>query len=526
MSIIFPPKSPGGQNVTYEAPERFVVVGANGAGKTRFGVFLDDNNVPGSVQRISAQKALAIPDYVEVKTLEQAEKGLSFGRYDEHASHARKLHDRFGGNAALGTLTDYDKVLGLLFALETERNRAHTAQTRESKAYVPVAESAIDRILKVWADLMPHRPIGFGDGKVTVLTSSGSSFHAKEMSDGERVVLYLLGQCLCVKPGTALVIDEPELHLHRALNGKLWDKVEQLCSDKTFVYITHDLEFAASRIGAKKIWVQSFDGSRWTWDEVPKDDFLPEALMMEVAGSRKPILFCEGERGGLDQIIYQRCFPHRHVVPRGGCEKVEESTKALKDNAALHAYDCVGIVDGDLRTDDEVAALEAHGIYVLQIAEVENLLCVEGLVALVAQALKHDPQNIVEKVATYIRTSLESELDTQIAMRSAARVRFHLSAFTATKNDASGVKSGVRALVDTLDVDRLLAESKELFTKAMSAGDLNSLLKVYNRKSLAKRISGCFGLKDDEYKELVLRMLAGSDAQAVVGVLIAHLPTV
>lgn len=41
------------------------------------------------------------------------------------------------------------------------------------------------------------------------------------MSDGERVIFYLIGQCLAVRENGIVVIDEPELHLNRALLNRL-----------------------------------------------------------------------------------------------------------------------------------------------------------------------------------------------------------------------------------------------------------------------------------------------------------------
>src|SRR5688500_17911129 len=38
-----------------------------------------------------------------------------------------------------------------------------------------------------------------------------------------------------------------ELHLHRALQAPLWDEIEAERADCLFVYLTHDLDFAASR---------------------------------------------------------------------------------------------------------------------------------------------------------------------------------------------------------------------------------------------------------------------------------------
>lgn len=524
MPIIFPSQQPKGVSIQLEHPTRIVVVGANGSGKTRLGIWLEDENQKNmQVQRISAQKALALPEYVDVKNVEQAEKDLYYGRSDQHAKVERRIHDRWGGSPATHLLSDYDKLLAVLFAKEMERDRLHTQQTRKTNGYVPVPDSVIDQIVDLWGYLMPHRSIAFHDGRVIVGRGTPTEYHAKEMSDGERVTLYLIGQCLIAPAESLIIIDEPELHLHRSLMDKLWNKIETLCPNKSIVYITHDLDFAASRIGAKKFWIQSYSNGRWTWSELPQDSALPESLILELVGNRKPVLFCEGERGGLDYSIYQLCFPGYHVVPRGSGEKVSESVKALNSNAALHTLTAIGIIDRDVRTDEELAALEKHNVYAIPFAEVENLLCNEQLVRAIAAHLAHDPDKIVACVIDYVLNSLKSELELQIVLRAARRIRYYLSCYSPRSNDRAGLDQGISDLLGSFHTKQITADSEKLFMTAL-AGTLNELLKVYNRKSLADRVALCFGLKQGEYVALVLRMLKGQDASKYLPLLLQHLP--
>ncbi|GAH33976.1 unnamed protein product, partial [marine sediment metagenome] len=83
------------------------------------------------------------------------------------------------------------------------------------------------------------------------------------MSDGERVVFYLIGAVISVPENSIIVIDEPEMHIHKSITKKLWDKIEQERTDCTFIYLTHDIDFASSRQEATKIWAKGFDGTSW-----------------------------------------------------------------------------------------------------------------------------------------------------------------------------------------------------------------------------------------------------------------------
>lgn len=514
MRINLPSKNPDGLAVTIDSPCRIVVIGANGSGKTRFGVWLEVNNQEHmAVHRVSAQKALTIPEYAPVKNLEQAENDLFLGRADEHANLARKADARWGGNLATHMLSDYEKLLALLFAKHAKRNELHTEEAKKTGLYAPVQNSPIELIIKIWGYLMPHRTISFGDGKVIVGKGTPTAYHAKEMSDGERVTLYLLGQCLCAPSGSMLVIDEPELHLHRALMDKLWNKVEELCPDKSIVYITHDLDFAASRSGAKKIWVESYSGKEWVWNDTPTDEALPEALVLEIIGNRKPLLFCEGDRGSLDYTIYQLCFPDLHVIPRGGSREVIETTKALRNNVALHTFSAYGIFDRDVLSQSEIDAYAKNEIHALEFAEVENLLCIEELVILVASQESRNPTETVAAVTGHLLKSLNEELEMQVAMRSARRIRYHLSTYSAPTLDEPGLDQGLSNLLDKLDKPKIFSDARKIFQNAIQSKSLNELLKVYNQKSFVDEISQFFGMKEGGYREKVLQLLKGPDGK-------------
>lgn len=526
MQITFPSKTPGDPKIVFEGTRRFVLIGANGSGKTRFGIWLEENNhskLP--VHRIGAQKALSIPEYAPLMNAEQAEKQLLFGRADQHATFGNKRGARWGNEPATFLLSDYDKVLSLLFAKTTERDRQHTEKTRLSQQYVPVRDSPIDSIQKVWGELMPHRSVSLHDGKVVVDKGSPSEYHGKDMSDGERVTLYLLGQCLCAPENSVLIIDEPELHLHKSLMDKLWNKVEELCSNKTLVYITHDLDFAASRTGATKIWIQSYKEEVWSWAEVPSDEVLPEALVLELIGNRKAILFCEGDRGGLDYTIYQLCYPHLHVVPRGGSDKVVEATKALRANPALHTLLAHGIVDRDVRTEHECTTLTASGVQVLVLAEVENLFCLESVVRLAAAKLSLNPDTTVQAVVQFLSAAFKNELETQIVMHAERRIRYHLSKFSKASSDEQGLAKGLNDLLAALDIPAIVANSTKVLNAALASNDLNQILRVYNRKSLHERVSTCFGLNHGEYPEFILRTMKSTDGAPFVNAIRASLPS-
>jgi hypothetical protein len=525
-AIRLPNRSGAGEPEQVALGSHVAIVGANGSGKTRLGIWIEQKHEKERVvHRISAQKALSIPEFAPLRNLEQAEKDWLLGTSQNYASVDRKVHDRWGGHPATFLLNDYEKLLSVLFAKSAERDRKHTEDTRRSEKYVPVPDAPIDLIIKTWGDIMPHREIRFSDGKVMVKSTDASEYHGKEMSDGERVVLYLIGQCLCTPENALIIVDEPELHLHRSLVDKLWNKVEELCQTKTIVYITHDLDFASSRADAVKIWIKSFSGNdAWVWTFVPNDEFLPESLVLEVIGSRKKILFCEGDAGSDDAAIYQLAFPTYHVISRGGCEKVIESAKALRSNPNLHHIDALGIIDSDYREQEEVSALLSHGIHTIPVAEIENIFCVESMLRIVAGHFQRDPDSTVNEVFQFIASAMNSEFEVQISSMAERRVQFLLGAFSKVSHNKAGLENGLTETLSRIDIDAIYAQCKAAYEAALASNKLDELLRVYNRKSIVDRISGILGLAKGEYKKLLIRMLKGPHQKTIVSALGTYLP--
>lgn len=239
--LFLPSPDGSGNNVEIHHNGSVVIVGANGSGKSRLGAWIEKNTgADVVVHRVSAQRALDLPDYAVMKSLEQSNNDLLWGNEQpRYANQAHKWSHRWGNRPETFMQNDYGKVLSTLFARSADRDKQHTKEARETGRFSEVPDAPIDVLIKLWNEILPHRTILLDDGKVSVRhVSLGKEYHGKEMSDGERVALYLMGQCLCAPAGSILVIDEPELHLHSSIMQSLWDKLEEAQKDCLFVYIT------------------------------------------------------------------------------------------------------------------------------------------------------------------------------------------------------------------------------------------------------------------------------------------------
>ena len=106
------------------------------------------------------------------------------------------------------------------------------------------------------------------------------------MSQGEKAVFYLIASVLFAMPKALIIVEDPELHLHRSIVGSLWDSIEQSRPDCTFIYMTHDIEFAAGRPAGVRVWVKSYDAVRRAWDYelIENRESFPEEIYLELLG--------------------------------------------------------------------------------------------------------------------------------------------------------------------------------------------------------------------------------------------------
>ncbi len=536
LSVKFP-KSVIGTNTTetqneileFEQGKPLVILGANGSGKTRLGAKIEDLNdeffrpsdqTSGfSVQRITAQKSLTISDDLLIKGLEAAEREAFTGN---SSKNAYKIGSRYRHNPSTFLLDDYNLILSLFFA----RNNSMLAKQREAdllaeKEGKPITPSSItmpiEKALNIWNYLLPNRKLDLSNNEIRVGTHeiNSSPYHGKEMSDGERVILYMIVQALSIKPNTLFIIDEPELHIHKAILNKLWDKLEEERQDCVFMYITHDLDFAVSRDADNILWVKNFDGNNtWEYEFIDADDFstLPEDLLFEIIGTRKKIAFVEGTKNSWDYHLYQEIFKDKnyHIIPCGGCEQVANYVKAKRGYNKLSAIDVVGIVDRDFRTNAEIESLRRDGIYVLEVAEVENLFIVPELLDFICDQCGFDDSS-KEKTKKLVRDIYSGQRQKQINEAFTKEIAFQMGMmhFIENLSTAEEIKSKIDERFTLSYIQEKLDLKKSIY---LETEDLKEILRVFNFKELSNTVGCFFGCKPNEYPRRVIKLLRSSNS--------------
>ena len=507
MELILPKKMNVPHPVVLDT-KILVVIGVNGAGKSSFGRDLLERYADKS-KKISCLHALFINDNDDALSV---------------SGDLSRLRSIIQDRWMTPRISEYEKLILHLQKEEFEAAVNFKEAFKENQEIKPPV-TKIDVIQSIWEKMFPHNRLIRKSGFIELVSveKGSSSYTAGRMSDSEKLVFYLIGTALCACPGALLVIEEPETLLHNSIKNQLWDEIEMLRPDCTFVYLTHDIDFAASRSESKRIWIRSYDAdcSVWDYELIESNESFPEEVYMEILGSRKPILFIEGtDTNSIDSKLYPFIFPDYLVKPMGGCQKVIETTKAFSQLKDFHTLDSKGIVDRDRRTQGEIDYLREQHIYVPDVAEVENLLLIEEVIKTVAKRLMKDPDDVFRQVKENVTRLFQKELDAQVILHAKHQVRKKLEATVDRKiTTVEQLTEHVENICESIHVREIYGHIKEEFEQYIKEEDYESILRVYNQKGVLpqSRLCAICGISNKEsYLNLILSILKENKEDAEI----------
>ena len=480
------------------------------------------------MHRIAAQKSLSLSDSITLISLERADESLRIG-YPEVGRGSKQNH-RWGNKPATHFLTDFDALQQTLFARHNRVASDHLQQ-RKVKADIPVPTTKLEELKTIWDGLLPYRKLQILEASIKVLpnTTTAVEYPGSEMSDGERAVFYFLGQYLVARANCALIIDEPEAHIHRAILGPLWDAIEKARPDCGFIYLTHDLDFAVTRTASARYFISSYNHQPLQWDigELPEDTGLPEHVVAELVGSRKPVLFVEGERGSLDVTIYRHQYANFTIMPIGGCEAVIHCVASYNRSSALHRIGVCGLVDADQRNLTTIADLQSRGIYVLPVAEVENLLLLPNVFNALAKTLFCDPAEALKNLTTLIVNEASANLDIVSSRYTIRELDRHLKQVELKAKDLTTLEAVYKGELAAISPTTIFTDFRAKLQKSIQANDLPAILAMYDNKGLLAQASSILGLKDQkQLMEKVGRLLGNDEGAMLHTELVKVLPTI
>ena len=522
-----------------------IFVGANGSGKTKLAVFVE-KFFKDKAHRISAHRSLSLnPNVTKISENQALEKLHKGGGDFDTVNHIDREKDlvtyrnnlRWKESPETYLLNDYDPMLQALFAQQANICKmaydilVSGAQKLDHRN-MPIK---FKQLTEIWERLLPYRQLNITADDISVLSLIDANYEypASEMSDGERAIFYMIGQVLVACDNQILIIDEPELHMHPSIMSKLWDELESVRPDCTFIYITHDLAFAASR-SAQKYVIRNYTSTpTWKIETVPDDTGFSEEIVTLILGSRKPILFVEGTENSLDLPIYRACYPEWTVIPRSSCTEVIHSVVTMRKNKSFTRVTCTGIVDGDDYTKEDRDQLKDLGIQVLPVCQVENLLLLPSVTASILEYEGHVGAETVKKQTT-LANAVFATLDEpkkmeKVVLKYCKRRIDRLLKEVGPSNNKTVSQlqySYISATNDINIIDIATQRTKQIET-AIAENDLTKFLEYYNNKGLSAIAAiHLKGSNRDSFESWVIRSLTNETCPSLRKNLSDALPTI
>lgn len=495
-----------------------VAIGANGSGKSTLSEYLKDSFGENG-QIISAQKILIIPTFLSVSNVLNAKEKLR-GYQVNHNNFKSTYNTEDNGAYSLLNVVggEFQALLASLLSERTDlRNKycdillAHPDSSEE----VPI--SKLDRVFEIWNSLIPHREIYCDGVNIYLKDDNDIEYEAYLMSDGEKVALYHIAHIIQAPHDGFIIIDEPEMYLHKSILNKLWDILEYVRSDCIFMYLTHDVDFASTRYNSKKLWIKSFDyPSNWDIEEIPDNNNLPENLLFELLGSRKNILFCEGEMGKIDDSIYNILFPNYTIKPVKFCHSVINYTKAF-NMLGMTTTKAYGIIDSDHNSLERLESLKSENIFSLDVAEAENLLLDENFLKLFAKHFMiKNYDDVVDNIKKEIIDFFEKNKCNQAANFISSEIDFYFKESNINKGETDQeVKQNYSDFISKISIEKQYDDRIKFLDGIIIRKDYKQVLQVFNHKGIKGIVERNFKIRDFE-ERAILFLKSNEDAKNII----------
>lgn len=497
-----------GTNTNIDIEKSIIFLWANWCGKTRLWSWIElEWPQKNNIHRISAQKSLKFPDEInQRKTEENAHNDLLF--WHPKWWHQYKLWHKRWNNPNTHLINDYEKLVNLLFAEHYGESTRYREEAKTSQAKPEIHQTKIDIIKNIWEKILPQKELIVENNTISTKNKwTWQWYKASEMSDWERVIFYLIGQCLSAQASWIIVVDEPELHLHKSIQYSLRNEVEKQRSDCTFIYLTHDVDFASSKKNAKKIRLKSYDWTNRNREEYEDISWIPEELQLEIIWNKQKVLFVEWNWKSLDTELYKEIFPNFLIKPAWWCGEVIKYVKAFKENSQFTNMEFYGLIDRDRRNNNQISDLSQNNVYVLEVAEIENIFIVPELLNIICEMNTHDISGKNNEVIDAVITFLEQEKDKQIALRMKETIKSVLNWNELSESSIAELQISLNWLMWSIDFEAIKQKETNTINELITTRDYKNILKIYNRKSLWDRISSTFWLTKWELQSLILRSI-------------------
>lgn len=379
-------------HVEFVADRITFLLGANGTGKSSLMDLISQQN-PLSIERIYAHRNVTL-EGSSISITGNDRAGIDSNFQHVFATPTYRYKNSYAGQAVSTVLFDIHAAETKFVSDQLKALKAADVTTIEGQACFEKSKTELSPFQRLERAL---RAAGLRfsvsvdeRGTINVTRNGCPPYGIEELSDGERSAFLLSAAIITARPNRLILIDEPERHLHRSISSPLIHALLADRGDCAFVISTHDIGLAIDQRECAAILLRSYSKQPQAWasDYIPKVEEIDDSISGDILGSRRIILFVEGNNTSLDCSLYSILFENVSVRPQDSCIDVINATKGVNRTKGEHWIRAVGLVDRDRRSEDDIAKLAADDVHALQVHAVESLYYNPKVIRLIAKRLE------------------------------------------------------------------------------------------------------------------------------------------
>jgi len=506
-------------NFIVQAGETLFVLGGNGAGKSSLMHLFYISNQAGA-RRISAHRQTWFQtSSIGISGREKQTTETNIRNTD--VSPEARWSD--SNPAARAGISIYE-----LIDSENTRARLITKEVDARNIVAAEALSSKDAPIKIINELMclSNLPIEIAiaeDQQVVASKNGGAVYSIAKLSDGERNALLIAADVLTAKPGSLILIDEPERHLHRSIISPLLTELFARKSDCAFVVSTHEVMLPLDNPHARTLLVRgcTYNGetvTAWDADLVSSEAEIVDDLKRDILGGRRKLLFIEGTESSLDKPLYSLIFPNVSIIAKVSCRDVEHAVAGIRDADGLHWVQAFGVIDNDGRSQTDIERLEVKGVYAVSVHSVESIYYHPEIQRRVAEAhAAVTGDNATTLLATASAAVIASMTPVHVQRLSARVVENQLREEIGSHMPRQEDIQANTPVNISIDVAAVVAAETARFQAAVATNDSATIIGRYpvRETPALDRIAKALGFKDRAQYEGAVRKLLMTDGTAV-----------
>lgn len=346
------------------------------------------------------------------------------------------------------------------------------------------------------------------------------SYSIVELSDGEKNALLICAEVLTAERNQLIILDEPERHLHRSIISPLLTTLFSKRQDCAFIVSTHDFNLPIDNSDSRVLlvrgceWDEDGDIKNWDADLISQNESIPDDVKQSILGSKRNVLFVEGDETSLDKSFYELIYPELSVIPKTSCQDVIRAVEGIRGSQDLHWVNAYGLIDADDRTQEQIDKLADKGVVAINAYSVESLyyhpFIIKKVVEEYSDLTGENTEDLYAKAVSNVVNDFQQIKDVFCARLCEKRVRDKVMGKLPTyKKILKSNQENTENFVIDIDLDQEFLKEEKIADDLISKNDIKNIILKYpiRESQILSNITKNIGIDRKKYERIVRKRI-------------------